>query len=134
MAKKRQKSMSEDELAELIGQYSLHQPAEDQPDLIGIGRNGITYIFQVKPLGEELPEDMDFAEQLREIIRESGVSQLQLAKQAGVPQPAISNFMSGRDIKLQTYNRLALIMGVETTHKRRQMPKTKAPAKKKPAQ
>jgi hypothetical protein len=109
----------------LPGASAIEDEPKDEPDFIGIGRNGITYVFHAKPLGKELPEEMDFAENLRGVIRESGISQCQLAKRAGVPQPAISNFMSGRDIKLETFNRMAAVMGFELKHKRSKMPKTK---------
>lgn len=59
------------------------------------------------------PPDMAFAEQLRHSIRSSDVTQYGLAKITGVPQGAISVFLSGGDIQLKTFSRLAHCMGFE---------------------
>ena len=134
MGKKDDKPLTEADVLDLLRQFLpdaepyVKQQHSGGADSIGVGRNGVTYVFHAKSLEleEELPEDMDFAIELREAIRKSGISQCQLAKRAGVPQPAISNFMSGKDIKLQTFNRMALIMGFELKHFRSRMPKTMA--------
>ncbi len=41
-----------------------------------------------------------------------GASQYHLAEAAGVPQASISFFMSGKDLKLSSFARLARIMGM----------------------
>lgn len=91
-------------------------------DVVLIGRDGSIYTFNAKET-----DAMDCGKSLRDAIIESGVSQYQLAKVTGVPQAAISNFLNGKDIRLQTFDRLAGIMGFELKHKRSKMPKTKAP-------
>lgn len=58
-------------------------------------------------------EGLGFADELRDAIRDSGVSQYQLAKASGVPQGAISVFMHGGDLMLSTFNCLACAMGLE---------------------
>lgn len=99
---------------------------EEKPDLVLRAQDGSTYLIQVKETKNgEVPEAMDFAEMLRQAIRDSQISQYQLAKTAGVPQPAISVFMNGGDLRLKTFNRLAYFMGFEL----RQL-KSKAPKKK----
>lgn len=52
-------------------------------------------------------------EQLREAIRESGISQYALAKETEVPQSRISDFLSGRAIASDNFDRLAKAMGLE---------------------
>lgn len=92
-----------------------------EADVVFVGRDGSTYIFNAKRTDE-----MDFAKSLRDAIVESGVSQYQLAKFTGVPQTAISSFLRGSDIRLQTFNRLAAVMGFELKHRRSKMPKKRA--------
>ncbi len=46
-------------------------------------------------------------EELRRAIRDSKTSALALSKLTGVPQPIISGFLKGRDIKLSTAEKLA---------------------------
>ena len=53
-----------------------------------------------------------FGDVLRRAIRESGLSQYRLSRDAGVPQGAISVFLSGKDILLNTFEKLALCVGV----------------------
>ena len=74
---------------------------------------------------DRMPPEMFFAEQLRQSIRAVGMTQYALAKMSGVPQGAISVFLSGADVRLQTYSRLAHCMGFEI----RQNP-DKAPLKR----
>jgi hypothetical protein len=84
-------------------------------DLVLRGRDGSTWIFKHK-LAAEFTSDADFAQHLRAAIRESGVSQYHLAEVADVPQGAISVFLSGGDLKLSTFSRLAQAMGMALTH------------------
>jgi transcriptional regulator with XRE-family HTH domain len=61
---------------------------------------------------------MLLSDQLRHVIRESGLSLNQIAKSAGVDQPMLSRFMSGdpqrNDIRLQrTADKLADFFGLK---------------------
>lgn len=47
------------------------------------------------------------AERLRTAIRDSGMSALALSKVTSVPQPRISDFLNGKDIRLTTAQKLA---------------------------
>ncbi|MCE9605324.1 MAG: helix-turn-helix domain-containing protein [Planctomycetia bacterium] len=51
--------------------------------------------------------------QLRKIIGKVGISQNQLAKLAGVPQSALSRFIDGGDIRIDTATKLADALGIE---------------------
>lgn len=56
------------------------------------------------------------AEQFRAAIRSSGMSMYQIAKESGVDQMSISRFMSrARDIRLETADKLASVVGVKFT-------------------
>jgi plasmid maintenance system antidote protein VapI len=50
---------------------------------------------------------MPLDEQLRDKIRDSGKSVNQLAAECGVPQPVLTRFLNGKDIRLETANKLA---------------------------
>lgn len=50
---------------------------------------------------------------LRETIAKSGLSANQLAKASGVYQQTISEFLRGKDIRLQTAEKLAAYFGLE---------------------
>lgn len=133
MSKKKPKEQVEEfVVGELAKHLAVATPRPDGADIIGIGPNGITYTFKVKLDGDrEIPDDMNFAEELREKIRQSGLSLLQLAKAASISQPSLHHFMKGtQDIRLQTFNRLAAVMGFELKHRASKMPKTKPAAKK----
>ena len=109
---------------------------EEKPDLVVKGRDGSVYIIQacVKPGAAQ--NEMEFAELLRNAIVHSGLSQYQLAKAANVPQGAISVFLAGGDLRLNTFNRLAHVMGLELRQNRAKAPrkiKPKAAAAKKKA-
>lgn len=52
---------------------------------------------------------------LRDKIRASGLTGMELAKLTGVPQPRISVFMSGKDIRLSTAQRIADHFGLVLT-------------------
>lgn len=68
---------------------------------------------------------MSLAEQLRKKIRESGLSANALARESGVPQPMITNFLNGSDIRLETANKLATYFGLRLCDE----PQAKPPAK-----
>ena len=77
------------------------------------GRDGSQWVFCLKiPPGNRITDEV-FARQLREAIETSGVSQYHLAQAAGIPQASISYFMSGKDLKLSTFTRLARVMGMK---------------------
>ncbi len=61
----------------------------------------------------------DLAEQLRAAISKSGLSDSELARQTGVPQPTITRFRNGADMKLSTAQRLATYLGLELTETKR---------------
>jgi len=62
---------------------------------------------------DRMSPELAFAEQLRQSIRSSEVTQYGLSKVSGVPQGAISVFLRGGDIQLKTFTRLAHCMGFE---------------------
>ena len=57
-------------------------------------------------------DELSFGETLREAIRDSGRSQNSIAKAAGVPQGAISVFMAGGGLRLDSFEHLCLEVGV----------------------
>lgn len=56
---------------------------------------------------------MTLPEQLRAAIRNSGLTQEQLAAKAGIRQNRISVFLSGRDIRLETAGKIAQALGLK---------------------
>lgn len=59
----------------------------------------------------------DMAEKLRTAIRKSGLSLSQLARETGVPQPRITVFLQGKDIRLSTAQKLMARLGLELVKK-----------------
>jgi len=57
--------------------------------------------------------DIEFAQSLRDAIVNSGLSQYRLSILTGIPQSALSGFLTGRDIRLSTFTKLAQVMGFE---------------------
>lgn len=55
----------------------------------------------------------DFAQQLRDAIRDAGLTQYRLAKDLKIPQSALSMFMSGKDLRVSTFNKLAHYCGFQ---------------------
>jgi predicted transcriptional regulator len=53
------------------------------------------------------------ADTLREAIRKSGKSANKLADATGVPQPTITRFLAGADMKLSTAEKIAAYLGFE---------------------
>jgi predicted transcriptional regulator len=49
---------------------------------------------------------------LRREIRASGISACELARRTGVPQPTITRFLAGADMKLSTAERIAACLGL----------------------
>ena len=50
--------------------------------------------------------EFEMAEKLREAIRESGISILALSKLCGVAQPSLFHFMNGKDLRLESAQKL----------------------------
>lgn len=55
----------------------------------------------------------NITEALRAAIRNSGQSAYSLAIATGVPQPTITRFLNGADMKLSTSDRLAGYLGLQ---------------------
>jgi hypothetical protein len=55
------------------------------------------------------------ADQLRQAIRESGLTHYRIAKEAGIPKPdPIARFVSGeRDLRLESAAKIARALGLE---------------------
>ena len=53
------------------------------------------------------------ADTLRAAIRMSGLSANALAELTGVPQPTITRFLAGADMKLATAGKIAAYLGLE---------------------
>jgi predicted transcriptional regulator len=49
---------------------------------------------------------------LRRAIKDSGLSDNELARRTGVPQPTISRFLAGADMKLATAAKIAAYLGL----------------------
>jgi plasmid maintenance system antidote protein VapI len=58
-----------------------------------------------------LPQ-MTISDDLRDAIRDSGKSVTALAKECGVPQPMLTRFVNGKDVRLETANKLAAYFGL----------------------
>lgn len=58
------------------------------------------------------------ADTLRNAIRNSGLSANKLADETGVPQPTITRFLAGADMKLATAEKIAARLGLELRPKR----------------
>jgi transcriptional regulator with XRE-family HTH domain len=67
--------------------------------------------------------DVPVSDKLRERIEESGLSQSELSRESGVPQPSISRFMRGeRGLSIEYVDKLAEYFGLtlaDETPKRR---------------
>ena len=72
-------------------------------------------------------EVMDFAETLRNTIRAAGLTQYHLAKVTGIPQSALSQFMSGKDLRLATFQKLCHVVGIELAQNPDRAPRTVVP-------
>ena len=74
---------------------------------------------------------MALSHKLRKAIRDSGKSANELAREIGIPQPTISVFLNGGDIRLEkTADKLAAYFGVDLrpTDALKAKDKVKAPA------
>lgn len=58
---------------------------------------------------------MSIDQQLRDAIQNCGLSANSIANQAGIPQPTLTRFLSGADMKLSTANRLASFFQMKLT-------------------
>jgi hypothetical protein len=56
---------------------------------------------------------MSVSNQLRTAIRRSGKSANELAKEAKIPQPTITRFLNGADMKASTIDKLAEYFGLQ---------------------
>ena len=70
---------------------------------------------------------MDFAETLRKTIRAAGLTQYHLAKQTGIPQSALSQFMRGKDLRLATFQKLCHVVGLELAQNPERAPRQVEP-------
>jgi ribosome-binding protein aMBF1 (putative translation factor) len=60
------------------------------------------------------PVPGSFSETLKQAIRASGKSELQIANEAGVSQIVLTQFLSGeRDIRMATADKLAEVLGLK---------------------
>jgi len=50
---------------------------------------------------------------LRQAIRDSGKSANQIARETGISQPTITTFLNGRDLRMETADKLAAYFGLE---------------------
>lgn len=55
----------------------------------------------------------ELADTLRQAIRDSGQSANELAETTGVPQPTITRFLAGSDMRLSTAQKIAEYLGLE---------------------
>jgi transcriptional regulator with XRE-family HTH domain len=70
---------------------------------------------------------MSIVQQLRQIIVDSGKTQVEIESETGIPQPTMSKFMSGkRGLRLTDIDKLAVYFGLEL----RPAEAPKKPAKK----
>lgn len=69
------------------------------------------------------------SDKLRQAIRDSGKSANALAREIGIPQPTITTFLNGSDIRLKTADKLAAYFGLDLqTDKPNSKDRVKAPA------
>jgi len=66
-----------------------------------------------------LPMSKELADTLRDAINRSGESANAISRATGVPQPTITRFLAGADMKLSTAARLAAYLGFELRPKRK---------------
>ena len=60
----------------------------------------------------------ELAEVLRNAIKRKGVSAYAIARDTGVPQPTVTRFINGADMKLSTASKIAAYLGLELRKKR----------------
>ena len=93
------------------------------------GRGKDQYIFEAGVLetlnSPDLSREIDLAERLRKAIDRAGISQYQISKLTGVPQSVVSEFLSGGDLRLATFSRIASLMGFELRQNIARMPRKK---------
>jgi hypothetical protein len=56
---------------------------------------------------------MTISDQLRTAIRECGLSANELGKESGVPQPMITRFLNGSELRTNTVDKLAAYFRLE---------------------
>ena len=62
---------------------------------------------------------MTFADQLRAAVQKSEDSLASIGRQSGIPQPMLTKFMQGGDIRLATAEKLARHFGLDLTKAKR---------------
>lgn len=80
--------------------------------------NTLTYIIR-KNASYTLLMSKELADTLRNAITRSGESANAIARATGVPQPTITRFLAGADMKLSTAAKLAGYLGLELKVKRK---------------
>lgn len=63
--------------------------------------------------------DQQMADTLRKAITDSGISANELARLTGVPQPTITRFLLGRDMRLSRAQRIATHFGLKLVKSKR---------------
>lgn len=61
----------------------------------------------------------ELADILRAAIRDSGLSEIEIARRTGVPQSRINDFMNGGDMRLTNAGKIARYLGLELKRTRR---------------
>lgn len=56
---------------------------------------------------------MRFSDQVREAIGNCGLSRYRIAKETGVPESALSRFMSGESMQMRTLDQIADLLGLQ---------------------
>lgn len=69
-------------------------------------------------MGYSFSVSKQLADTLRNAIRNSGESANVIAKATGVPQPTITRFLAGADMKLATAEKIAAHLGLELQKRR----------------
>jgi plasmid maintenance system antidote protein VapI len=69
---------------------------------------------------------MTLSEHLRRAIAQSGLSHNELARQTKIPQPTITRFVNGLDLRLSNADRLAAHFGLALTSQRKRRNKGRA--------
>ncbi len=58
---------------------------------------------------------MTVSDRLKDAIRGCGKSAAKLAEETGVPQPTITRFLAGADLRISNADKLAAALGLELT-------------------
>ena len=66
-------------------------------------------------------DGVKLSEQVRQAIKESGLSRYRISRETGVPESVLSRFMSGESMQTRTLDQLADLLGLRIVVK---LPKT----------